>query len=347
MRVKEKPIVKELEQLLGQLMPLKHFMVTAFARNAFFLLIKACGWEKPAEIIIPAFTCPVIKYTVEAANAVPIPVDAEVNGINIDPELIKKAITANTRAIYVVHTYGNPAQIQKICSIAREHDLVVIEDLAHSLFTAWQGEQLGTYGDYAILSFTKEIIDFEGGAIATNNSEVYQKMLTLREEYQQKKRFSLGWLIDSYVRLIGSWWESGFSRSALCFMRFNDWINEVIYKGSYGIRIDHSQFHASAMGSRLALLQLKGLQQKKSKPGSDWYEACHLSGEGSPPATPYNIKLIPEPDVFIRRHSFRTWHNPYKTGLYPRADSLFQQLRVFSRMKTYSRESDRVVPETQ
>ena len=247
MKLKEKPIVKELENKLHRLMPYKHFMVTAFSRNAFFLLIKAYGWEKPAEIIIPAFTCPVIKYTVEAANVIPVPVDAEKTGLNIDPDLIEKSITNNTRAIYVVHTYGIPAQIQKICYIAKKYGLVVIEDLAHSLFTPHRGEQLGTYGDHAILSFTKQIINFEGGAIATNNSEVFQEMLALREQYQEKKRFSFGWLIDSYVRLVGSWWESSFSRSALCLMRSNDWINRVIYKGSYGIRIDHSKFYASAI----------------------------------------------------------------------------------------------------
>ncbi len=345
--MKEKSAVKKLEKKLQYLMPFKHFMVTAFSRNAFFLLIKAYGWEKPVEIIIPAFTCPVIKYTVEAANVIPVPVDAEKDGLNIDPDLIKKAITANTRAIYVVHTYGTAASIQKICNIAREHDLVVIEDLAHSLFTTYGGKQLGTYGDYAILSFTKQIINFEGGAIATNNLEVYQKMLALRQQYQQKKRSSFAGLIDSYVRLVGSWWESSFSRTALGLMRFNDWINKIVYKGSYGICIDHSKFYASAMGSRLTLLQMDKLQQKKNRLQLHRYDIEHLPDEGLSSNTPYKIKLVAEPDMHIQRRSFRTWQNPYEIGLYPRSDFLFRKLRIFSGTEIHSREQNQAIPEAQ
>jgi len=342
--------VKKLERKLGDLIPIKHFLITGFSRNAFFLLIKAYGWEKPAEIIIPAYTCPVIKHTVEAANAIPVPVDAEAAGLNIDPDLIVKAITKNTRAIYVVHTYGTPAQIQRICSIAREYDLIVIEDLAHSLFTTYQGKQLGTFGDYAILSFTKQIVDFEGGAIATNHTAIYRKMMKLREQYQQESRFSFNWLIDSYVRFIGSCWESSFSRSALCFMLLNDWINKTYYKGSYGIRIDPSKFYASSMGSRLALLQLERLYEKKRKMIADWNDTRHLPGQmekNSSFISPYNTKLVSDPDYFVRYHSFRTWHNPHELGLYPRSDCLFRQLRIFSRSKFHFREAPGVIPEVE
>ncbi len=348
--LKEKPIVKELEKKLGDLIPIKHFLITAFSRNAFFLLIKAYGWEKPAEIIIPAYTCPVIKHTVEAANAIPVPVDAEAAGLNIDPDLIVKAITENTRAIYVVHTYGTPAQIQRICSIAREYDLIVIEDLAHSLFTTYQGKQLGTYGDYAILSFTKQIVDFEGGAIATNHTAIYRKMMELRDQYQQEGRFSSNWLIESYVRIVGSWWESSFSRSALCFMLLNDWINKIVYKGSYGIRIDPSKFYASSMGSRLALLQLERLYEKKRKMCAEWHDTGHLPGEIIKDASfvsPYDTRLVSNLDIFARNLSFRTWRNPYEIPLYPRSDCLYRQLRIFSRSKFHFREAPKVIPEVE
>lgn len=343
----EKPKVKQLEKKLGQFIPLKHFLVTAFSRNAFYLLIKAFAWEKPAEIIIPAYTCPVIRHTVAAANVIPVPVDAELGGLNIDPDLIEKAISSNTKAIYVVHTYGTPAKIERICAIAREHNLVVIEDLAHSLFTRYHGIQLGTYGDFAILSFTKQMVDFEGGAVATNNTAVYLKMLELRELYQQKSRFSISALIDSYARIVGSWWESSFSLLPLCLMKFNDWLNNVIYKGSYGISIDFSKFYLSSMGSRLALLQLEKLYKKKMKMEIGWINNERMVSRTERTRSPYNIGLASERHILNRAFSFRTWHNPNKLGIYPRSDCLYQQLRIFSTAKSHFREQSNVIPESQ
>lgn len=324
---------------------MKHFLVTAFSRNALLLLIKAYGWEQPAEIIIPAFTCPVIKHTVEAANVKAVPVDAEPNGLNIDPEAIKEAITPNTKAIYVVHTYGTPVQIEKICAIAREHDLIVIEDLAHTLFTTYKGHQLGTFGDFAILSFTKQIIDFEGGAVATNNTEIYNKMLQLREEYQQPGSFSFGGLIDSYVRIVGSWWESGFSLPALVMMKFHDRLNRLIYKGSYGISIDYSKFYASSLGSWLVLVQLDKLYKKKMK--LDFVENSGVLNQavGKPRfRSPYNVGMAILGSDHEKLLSFRTWHNANEPGHYPRADRLHDNLRIFSKMKSLFGKQQKAVP---
>lgn len=337
-------IVRQLEKKLGQLIPLEHFLMTGFSRNAFYLLIKAFAWEKPAEIIIPAFTCPVIKHTVAAANVIPVPVDAEKGGLNIDPDLIEKAISPNTKAIYVVHTYGTPAKIQKICAIARENHLIVIEDLAHSLFTMYNGNQLGTYGDFAILSFTKQIINFEGGAVATNNTEIYLKMLKLREQYQQQGKFSISSLIDSYVRMVGSWWESGFSVPSLCLMKMNDWLNNAIYKGAYGISIDFGRFYVSNMGSRLALLQLERLYKKKIKLGAWNNETIAAAAEQV--RSLYNTGLASDGELINRLFSFRTWHNPNKDGMYPRSDCLYRQLRIFSKAKSHFQEKPKVIPES-
>ena len=118
--------VHQLEKKLSELMPLKHFLATGFSRNSLFLLIKAYGWEKGREIIIPAFTCPVIPKTIELSGMTPVPVDSESDGLNIDPDLVCSAITEKTCAIYVVHTYGTPAKIDKIVAIAREKGLIVM-----------------------------------------------------------------------------------------------------------------------------------------------------------------------------------------------------------------------------
>lgn len=316
----ERPAARKLEAKLVELIPYKHSIVTGFSRNALFLVLKALGWEKPAEIIIPAFTCPVVKCAIDEANVVPVPVDAEEGGYNIDPDLVEKAITPNTKAVYVVHTYGHPAQIEKICAVARKHNLIVIEDLAHSLFTINRdGKQLGTYGDFAILSFTKEIVNFEGGAVLTNNTKIYRKMLRLRDRYQQKESFSIASLIDKYVRLVGSWWESRFSLPALLLMKLNDLVNALLYKGNYRLNLDYSKFYASELSCRLTLMQLEGLYKKKSLMREHHIES------------PYHIGFT-EPGMSLSNLlSFRTWHS-YLSSPYPRADALYKHLRIYSRL---------------
>lgn len=315
--IKEAPVHKQTENKIKELLPLKHVLMTGFSRNALYLLMKAFNWSKPDEMIIPAFTCPVIRFTVEAANVVPIPVDAERDGLNIDPALIEKAITPRTKAIYVVHNYGVPAQIERICEIARKHKLIVIEDLAHSLFTKHNGRQLGTFGDFAILSFTKQIINYQGGGIATNNGKIYRRMLRLQEQEQQAGRFRLGGLIDNYVRFVGSWWESRFSMPALLLMKLNDAINNLVYKGAYGMRIDPSKFVDSERSSRLTARQLDKLYRLKNTPGVNQQN-------------PYKTAEITEARFADRWRSFRTWHNPNESGRFTRSEQLFSTLRIFA-----------------
>ncbi len=332
--------VHKLEKKLSKLMPLKHFLATGFSRNSIFLLIKAYGWEKGREIIIPAFTCPVIPKTIELSGMIPVPVDSEIDGLNIDPGRICSAITENTRAIYVVHTYGTPAKIEKIVNIAREKGLIVIEDIAHSLFSNYKGKQLGTFGDYAILSFTKKNINFEGGAIGTDNEKIYNKMVSLADKYNAPKKTSFDDIIDKYVRILGSWWESGFSLPALLLMKFNDFFNEIIYKGGYGIRVDDSKFHSEPFSSKVTLAQLDMMKSGKKAAEFDSYkkkfrnyvDIIDVKGDGNNTLPDYYAGIAIKKSGFFKLLSFRTWHNVNHTGKYPRADYLYSNYRIFSKI---------------
>ncbi|MBN2158251.1 MAG: aminotransferase class I/II-fold pyridoxal phosphate-dependent enzyme [Spirochaetes bacterium] len=316
--VSERNPVRKLEERLEDLIPLKHFIITGFARNGLFLLVKACKWEK-AEIIVPAFTCSIIRHTIEEAGAVPVPVDSEDNGINIDPRKIERAITPLTRALYVVHTYGTAAQIEAIAAIAKKHRLMLIEDLAHAPFALYNDKPLGTFGDFAILSFTKKIINYEGGSIGTNNTTVYKKMLLLQKEYQRSRSISLNFFIDNYVRLVGSWWETKFSPAALLLMKLNDIINVVIHKGAYGIKIDHERFHPSTTACRITIRQLDSLFKKYRDEDKTASQKQYFTG------------TVMEQNRLYRLLSFRTWRNSNSPGLYPRADYLYSNYRIFSK----------------
>lgn len=331
---------EKLQEKLAELIPLRHFIATGYTRNALFLLIKAMRWERSAEIIIPAFTCPVIRHTIAEAGLVPIPVDAEDEGINIDPDKIVPSITVNTKAIYVVHTYGMTAQIERICAIAKKHNLMVIEDLAHAPFSVYRGRQLGTFGDVALLSFTKKTVNFEGGAIGTDDSSLHARMVMLQREYERKRSFSPIFLIEIFVRLVGSWWESRFSVIALMLMKLNDAINSLVYKGSYGMSIDGAAFIPSSLGCRMTLRQIDRIHDRFRKNNRRYLEETgaasdiliYRTRQKSTDTLPFYITGIPAGrQRLYRLISFRTWHNSNRPGLYPRADYLYENYRIFSK----------------
>ncbi|MDY6822557.1 MAG: DegT/DnrJ/EryC1/StrS family aminotransferase [Thermodesulfobacteriota bacterium] len=331
---------RRLEKKLSELMPLNHFLATGFSRNSLFLLIKAYGWGKGDEMIVPAFTCPVIPKTIELSGMVPVPVDSEADGLNIDSDQFVSSITENTRAVYVVHTYGTPANIDRIVAVARGKGLIVIEDLAHALFSSYNGKQLGTFGDFAILSFTKKIINFEGGAIGTDNTYIYRKMSALAEKYNAPAKVSQADLVDKYVRSLGAWWESTFSLPALLLMKFNDFLNELIYKGEYGIRVDDSKFISDPLSSKITLSQLDMMKAGKKTANFSRYKEkfknylviIDVDGEGDNTLPDYYTGIPLKKRGFFKLLSFRTWHNINPIGKYPRADYLYANYRIFTKI---------------
>lgn len=332
-------IERKLEESLRRALPLKHFLFTGYARNGLYLLIKAMGWGTDDQIVIPAFTCPIVRYTVSAAGVCPVSVDSEPDGLNIDPAGVEEAVTPRTKAVYVVHTYGSAARIEEICAIARARGLIVIEDLAHSLFSKLHGRQLGTFGDIAVLSFTKKVINFEGGAIGTNHTGIYDKMRSLQLSLQKNRPLSLSDLLDYYARLAGSWWESGFSLPSLFVMKMNDRLNDLLYKGKYGLSIDPDKFTQSELAMRLTLLQLDRLSRKDS---SARYLAFrerfggivgitalnHTAGDTLPA---YCSGTLGKENALMNLLSFRTWHNFTSDSRFPRAEHLYASYRIFAR----------------
>ena len=101
---------------------------------------------------------------------------------NIDPEDIRRKITDKTKAIIAVHLAGQPCDMDEIHKIAKEHDLIVIEDGAHALGSVYKGKKVGTLSDMTTFSFhpVKPITTGEGGMIVTDNEEFYQKMMLFR-----------------------------------------------------------------------------------------------------------------------------------------------------------------------
>lgn len=137
---------------------------------------------KPGDEVIttPMTFCATINAIVHA-GASPVLVDIEPDTMNIDPHKIEQAITPKTRAILPVHFAGRPCDMNAIMHIARQHDLIVIEDCAHAIEAEYHGHKTGTFGDFGCFSFyaTKNIVTGEGGMVITQNKECAESIKIL------------------------------------------------------------------------------------------------------------------------------------------------------------------------
>jgi len=124
------------------------------------------------EIITPAVTWATTCYPIFQVGAVPVFVDVDPETYCIDPEEVEKAVLPKTKAIFVVHLLGHPADMSRIMEIAEKHDLLVIEDCCEALGTEFKGKFVGTFGSLSTFSFfeTHHISTGEGGMVCTDNT---------------------------------------------------------------------------------------------------------------------------------------------------------------------------------
>ena len=134
------------------------------------------------EVITTPLTFAASSNCVLYCGGTPVFADVDPKTYNIDPEDIRRKITDKTKAIIAVHLAGQPCDMDEIHKIAKEHDLIVIEDGAHALGSVYKGKKVGTLSDMTTFSFhpVKPITTGEGGMIVTDNEEFYQKMMLFR-----------------------------------------------------------------------------------------------------------------------------------------------------------------------
>lgn len=168
--------------------------------DALFLSLLSLDIGKDDEVIVPALTYVATAFAVSFTGAKPVFVDIDETTYNINPDKIEEKITPNTKAIIPVHLYGQPADMQPIIEIAKKHSLKVIEDAcqAHGAEYIFKKDdntkatkKAGSIGDIGCFSFypTKNLGCYgDGGMIVTNDKELYDKLLMLRN-YGQKTKY--------------------------------------------------------------------------------------------------------------------------------------------------------------
>ena len=173
-----------------------HFCGTKFALgvanglDALRLIIRAHGFGKGDEIIVPANTYIATILAITDNGCTPVLVEPDINTYNINPDLIEAKITPNTKAIMVVHLYGQAVQMQKIWELAKKYNLKVFEDAAQAHGALYQGKRTGNLSDAAAFSFYpgKNLGCMgDGGAVTTNDEEIYKKVKALANYGSDRK----------------------------------------------------------------------------------------------------------------------------------------------------------------
>lgn len=175
--------VKQFEKDFAKFCGTKFAIGVANGLDALNLIIKAYGFKNGDEIIVPANTYIASILAITQNNCTPILVEPDINTYNINPNLIEEKITPKTKAIMVVHLYGQAVQMQKIWDLAKKYNLKIIEDSAQAHGAIYKDKRIGNLGDAAGFSFYpgKNLGCMgDGGCITTNDEVLAKKIQALR-----------------------------------------------------------------------------------------------------------------------------------------------------------------------
>jgi dTDP-4-amino-4,6-dideoxygalactose transaminase len=182
--------VEALETEFASYCDSKHCIGVGNGLDALHLIVRAYGIGPGDEVIVPANTYIATWLAVTHAGATPVPVEPVESTYNIDSSKIEQAITPKTKAIMVVHLYGQPADMDPINALAKKHGLKVIEDCAQAHGARYKGCRVGGLGDAAGFSFYpgKNLGALgDGGAVTTNDQALAERILVLRNYGSQIK----------------------------------------------------------------------------------------------------------------------------------------------------------------
>ncbi|MEO1637346.1 MAG: DegT/DnrJ/EryC1/StrS family aminotransferase [Cyanobacteria bacterium J06631_9] len=203
------PIVRQFEADVAEYLGVKHAIGVNSGTDALVISLRALGIGAGDEVITTPFSFFATAESISCVGAKPVFVDIQRDSFNIDPSLIKAAITPKTKAIMPVHLYGNPAAMAQICAIAAEHNLKIVEDCAQAFGAVYSGnctgcqqvcddtiragltgKKVGTLGDMGAFSFfpTKNLGAYgDGGLITTDDDELADLARMLRVHGAKKK----------------------------------------------------------------------------------------------------------------------------------------------------------------
>lgn len=176
------PKVAEFEAAVAEYTGARYAVAVSNGTAALHLACMAAGIGEGDEVITTPMTFAASANCVLYTGGTPVFADIDPLTYNISPESVRSKITDRTKALIPVHYAGQPCDMDALHSIAKEHQLVVIEDAAHALGAEYKGKRIGALSDMTCFSFhpVKHITTCEGGMITTDSEELYKKLLKSR-----------------------------------------------------------------------------------------------------------------------------------------------------------------------
>jgi len=192
------PKVEEFERKIADYIGVKFAVAVNSGTSGLHLCVRSLGIKDGDEVITTPFSFIASANCMLFERARPVFVDIDPDTLCIDPEKIEEKITKKTKAILPVHVFGHPCAMEKIITIAQNHDLKVIEDACEAIGAEYENRKVGTFGDCGVLAFypNKQITTAEGGMILTDNAKVAELCHSMRNQGRSDKG---AWL--SHVRL--------------------------------------------------------------------------------------------------------------------------------------------------
>src|SRR5579862_2085316 len=178
------PKALDFEESIAELVGVPHAIAVSSGTAGLHLCLRALGIGDGDEVILPSFTFIAAGNAILYERARPVFVDIDPLTLNLNPEKLERSVSPKTRAILVVHTFGVPADLDRIIEIARRHGLAVIEDACEALGSEYRGRRAGGIGDFGVFGFypNKPITTGEGGMIATRDSGMADTLRALRNQ---------------------------------------------------------------------------------------------------------------------------------------------------------------------
>ncbi len=182
--------VEKFEEEFAEYLGVRYCVGVASGLDALWIAFRALGIKEDDEVIVQGNTYIASVMGISINGATPVFVEPD-EYYNIDPERIEEKVTDKTKAILVVHLYGQAADMASVMAIAQKHGLYVVEDCAQAHGACWDGQKVGTFGDIGCFSFypSKNLGAYgDGGAITTNNKEI-REFVHMFRNYGSEKRY--------------------------------------------------------------------------------------------------------------------------------------------------------------
>ena len=178
------PKVEEFEEKFAAFVGTRYAIAVSSGTAGLHLALIAAGIGPRDEVITSPFSFVASSNAILYVGATPVFADVDPDTFNIDPKEIEKKITPRTKAILVVHIFGQPALMGPIMKLAKKHKLKVIEDACESLGATYRGKMAGTFGESAVFAFypNKQMTTGEGGMLVTNDTKLDALFRSLRNQ---------------------------------------------------------------------------------------------------------------------------------------------------------------------